>query len=296
MYWKGFMMAEDLDFSAGARRYVDTKFGRTALVDVGDGFPAVFLHGVGQSAYFWRGQLREFKSARRCIAIDLMAHGYTEALPDADVSFREQANMILAVLDQIGVDRFDLVMNDSGGAIGQIMAVTAPDRVRSMAFSNCDVHDNWPPTTLNEIREAAKTGVFADQMGAFLEAPEQFAETTGKLVYEDPAFATPELLRANIAPLVSSQTRKDAFNRYVGFQDHSQLVVIEEDLRKLQTPALIVWGAKDPFFPVEWAHWLHDALPNAEPVIELESAMLFFPEERPGDFNTPLKAFWDGLS
>ena len=289
-------MTEELDFSAEARRYVDTEFGRTAFVDVGDGFPAVFLHGVGQSAYFWRGQLHEFKSSRRCIAIDLMAHGYTEALPGADVSFREQAKMILAVLEQIGVDQFDLVLNDSGGAIGQIMAVSAPDRVRSMALSNCDVHDNWPPTTLNEIREAAKTGVFADQMGAFLEAPEQFAETTGKLVYEDPKFATPDLLRANISPLVSSQTRKDAFNRYVGFQDHSQLVVIEDDLRKLQTPALIVWGAKDPFFPIEWAHWLHDALPNAEPVIELEDAKLFFPEERPAEFNKHLKAFWKGLS
>jgi len=187
-------------------------------------------------------------------------------------------------------------MNDSGGAIGQIMAVSAPERVRSMAFSNCDVHDNWPPVTLNEIREAARTGVFADQMGAFLTAPGQFAETMGQLVYEDPTFATPDLLGANIAPLVSSQERKDAFNRYVGFQDNSPLVVIEDDVSKLQTPALIVWGANDPFFPIEWAHWLHAALPKAQPVVELESAMLFFPEERPADFNAPLQAFWGNLS
>ncbi len=289
-------MTDDLEFSANKRRYVDTTYGRTALIEIGEGFPTVFLHGLGQSAYFWRGQLRAFNSARRCIAVDLMAHGYTEALPGADLSFREQAKMILAVLDQIGVDQFDLVLNDSGGAVGQIIAVSVPDRVRSLAFSNCDVHDNWPPAKLNEIRNAAQTGVFADQMGAFLTAPEQFRETIGKLVYEDPKFATPELLEANISPLVSSQERKDAFNRFVGFQDHSQLVVIEEDLRRLEVPALIVWGAKDPFFPIEWAHWLHDALSNAEPVIKLESAMLFFPEERPADFNTPLGAFWGNLS
>ena len=74
------------------------------------------------------------------------------------------------------------------------------------------------------------------------------------------------------------------------------MVVIEDDIRKLQTPALIVWGAEDPFFPIEWAHWLHDALPNAQPVVELESAKLFFPEERPADFNAPLKEFWGDLS
>lgn len=288
-------MDQALDFTAEGRRYVDTAYGRTALIDSGDGFPTVFLHGVGQSAYFWRGQLSAFRSARRCIAVDLMAHGYTEALAGADVSFREQARMILAVLDQIGVEQFDLVMNDSGGAIGQIIAVSAPDRVRSLAFSNCDVHDNWPPATLNEIRTAAQTGVFADQMGGFLSAPEQFGETIGKLVYQDPAFATLELLDANISPIISSQERKDAFNRYVGFQDHSQLIVIEDALRKLEIPALIVWGAKDPFFPLEWAHWLRDALANAEPVIELENAKLFFPEEHPQAINAPLEAFWSKL-
>lgn len=288
-------MSQEIDFSKAGRKFVDQLFGRTAMVDVGEGFPTVFLHGVGQSAYFWRHQLAAFADERRCIAIDLMAHGYTEAKPGADVSFREQAKMILAVLDKLGIVRFDLVLNDSGGAIGQIIAVLAPERVRSFAFSNCDVHDNWPPKTLNEIRAAAQAGVFADQMGAFIVAPEQFANTIGKLVYENPNFATPEAMQANIAPLVSSQERKDAYNRYVGFQDHLQLVVIEDDLRKLDTPSLIVWGAADPFFPIEWAHWLHDALRKADPVIELKDAMLFFPEERPDEFNTPLRAFWEKL-
>ncbi len=288
-------MGRTIDFSPEGRRYVHTDFGRTALVDIGDGFPTVFLHGVGQSAYFWRAQLAEFASERRCLAMDLMAHGYTEANPGADVSFREQAGMILAVLDAIGINRFDLVLNDSGGAIGQIMAVSAPDRVRSLAFSNCDVHDNWPPATLNEIRSAAKAGVFADQLGAFIETPDAFAASIGKLIYENPNFSTPEAMQANFAPLVSSQERKDAFNRYVGFQDVSQLVVIEDALRQLQIPALIVWGPNDPFFPIHWAHWLHDALPQAEPVIEVKGAMLFFPEERPEDFNKPLKMFWDQL-
>lgn len=289
-------MSREIDFSDEARTRIETAFGTTALVDAGEGFPAVFIHGVGQSAYFWRHQLAAFAGSRRCIAVDLMAHGQTEALPGADVSFREQAKMILAVLDKMGVETFDLVMNDSGGAIGQIMAVTQPDRVRSMAFSNCDVHDNWPPTTLNEIRSAAQEGKFADQLGSFIDHPEAFSETMGPLVYEDPAYPTPEELRIKIAPLVSSDERKAAFNRYVGMQDHSQLVVIEDKLRALQIPSLIVWGTADPFFPPQWAHWLKDALPQAREVIELEGAMLFFPEEKPHLFNDPVEAFWTDLA
>lgn len=284
-----------IDLTREGRRYVDTCFGRTALIDAGDGPPTLFLHGVGQSAYFWRHQLEQFSDSRRCLAVDLMAHGYTEARPGADVSFREQSKMILALLDELKVDQFDLVMNDSGGAVGQLMAAASANRVRSMAFSNCDVHDNWPPATLNEIRAAAQAGMFADHMGSFLEDPDAFAQSIGELVYGDPGFAQAEALKANIAPLVSTQERKDAFNRYVGMQDHSQLVVIEEAVRQLQIPALIVWGLADPFFSVEWAYWLKEALPLARSVIELENAKLFFPEERPADFNEPLQAFWTSL-
>ncbi|MEO9599538.1 alpha/beta hydrolase [Parasphingorhabdus sp.] len=288
-------MASEIDFSVDARAQVKTSFGSTALVDVGRGLPTVFIHGVGQSAYFWRYQLEAFQDQRRCIAVDLMAHGYTEALPDTDVSFREQANMILAVLDEMHVGRFDLVLNDSGGAVGQIMAVNAPDRVRSIVFSNCDVHDNWPPETLNEIRTAAQEGKFADQIGSFLNNVEGFHTTTARLLYNDPTFPTPEALQAHVAPIVSSPERKAAFNRYVGMQDHLQLVEIEDKLRQLQIPACIVWGNADPFFPIEWANWLYDALPLAQDVIELDGYMLFHPEEHHDIFNSHIGRFWSGL-
>ena len=281
-----------IEFSAENRSSVKTEFGNTAFIDTGSGFPTVFLHGLGQNAYFWRHQLMKFRDQRRCIAVDLLAHGHTEAKPGADVSFREQAKMIFAVLDKLQIEQVDLVMNDSGGAIGQLMAVSTPGRIRSMAFSNCDVHDNWPPQTLNEIRDAARAGVYADQIGEFLSNPKLFAETTGPLVYEDPNFAQPDAIRASVGPIISSDERKAAFNRYVGMQDTSQLVDIEAGLRQLQIPSLIVWGTDDPFFPLKWAYWLQDALPLAEDVIEIEGAKLFFPEERANEFNVALEEFW----
>lgn len=288
-------MTQNLDLTASGRTYVTTEFGTTALIDTGAGYPAVFIHGLGQNAYFWRRQLADLGTQRRCIAVDLMAHGYTEALPGADVSFREQARMILAVLTEIGIEQFDLIMNDSGGAIGQLLAVAAPERVRSMVFSNCDVHDNWPPATLNEMREAAQAGQFSDQLEQFLEHPDRFHDSIAKLLYEQPTFATAEAIAANVVPIVSSPERKAAFNRYVGMQDDTQLVEVENALRALEIPALIVWGTADPFFPVEWAHWLKDALPQARTVIEIDGAMLFFPEERADEFNAYIHSFWQEL-
>lgn len=288
-------MTNAIDFSASARKRITTAFGSTSLLDVGNGFPAVFIHGVGQSAYFWRHQLEAFQHQRRCIAVDLMAHGYTEALVGADVSFREQAKMISVVLEEMGIEHFDLILNDSGGAVGQIMAINAPDRVRSMVFSNCDVHDNWPPTTLNEIRKSAQDGKFADEIGNFIGNVEEYQTTTARLLYNDPSSVTSEAVEANVAPIISSPERKAAFNRYVGMQDHSQLIEIEDKVRQLQIPACIIWGNADPFFPIEWAHWLKDALPLAEDIIELEGFMLFHPEEHPGIFNDHLASFLGNL-
>ncbi len=281
-----------------SQKTVETSIAKMAYVEMGTGFPAVFIHGLGQSSYFWRHQLSELSHKQRCISVDLMAHGHTETDADQDVSFIKQADMILEALSELGIDTFDLVLNDSGGAIGQIMAVKAPERVRSMVLTNCDVHDNWPPIALNQMRDAARAGLFADQISTFLDHPELFRMpgSIGEMVYEDPAMATDETIKINLSPIISSQARKDIFNRYVGMQDHSQLVNIEDSLRRLKMPCLIVWGTEDIFFDVKWAHWLKHAFCGAQDVIEIEGAKLFFPEERPSELNPHILRFWGRLT
>jgi pimeloyl-ACP methyl ester carboxylesterase len=54
-----------------------------------------------------------------------MGLGYSEISPTRDVSFTAQAKMLLEILDALGIERVDLVSNDSGGgAIAQIFAAT----------------------------------------------------------------------------------------------------------------------------------------------------------------------------
>ncbi len=276
------------------RKTVPTRFGRTAYADCGTGDVVVFIHGLGLSSFFWRHQITYFSPKRRCIAFDLMAHGFTEIARGQDVSFSAQADMILAALDEIGVHRFDLVGNDSGGAVAQIMAVRAPERLSSLVLTNCDVHNNWPPVALGEIRGAAKDGKLADQFAAFFEDPSLFRNpgSIAEMVFEDPSMATDEIVRINLGPIIATDDRRDAFNRYAGFQDHSQLVVIEDQLCTLPTRVLVVWGNNDVFFGTQWAQWLKEKLPNVEQLIEIDGAKLFFPEERPQDLNGVVEDFW----
>ena len=48
--------AQSKETAASAKQFVDTTFGKMAYAEAGEGFPTIFIHGLGQSAYFWRYQ------------------------------------------------------------------------------------------------------------------------------------------------------------------------------------------------------------------------------------------------
>ena len=113
-------------------RHIATTFGDIAFTDRGDGPVALFLHGVFLNSHLWRHIIDQVVDRRRCIAIDLLAHGMTRTPADQDVSFTAQAEMLNAVCESLDVEQIDLVANDSGGAIAQIFAARHPERIRSL--------------------------------------------------------------------------------------------------------------------------------------------------------------------
>src|SRR5215211_4143094 len=141
------------------RRFVAIPSGRIAYVKQGSGSAALFVHGVPLNGFHWRHVMDQLNGLRRCIAPDLLGLGYTEINPDQDVSFAAQARMIIEFMDALGINQVDLVGNDSGGAIAQIVAARHPERVRTLTLTNCDVHDMWPPKAVLSTLELARAGL-----------------------------------------------------------------------------------------------------------------------------------------
>ena len=243
------------------------------------------------------------KLHRRCIAIDLMGLGYTEISPTQDVSFTAQAQMIAEVLDALGIDKIDLVGNDSGGAIAQIFAAHHPHRLTSLVLTNCDVHDGWPPPQVLPLMEHSRKGTLAPIFQPTLDRPDLARERYARgesaplfRSYADTSVLTDDVIRLYLQPLLSSPQRIDAFQRYwLGF-DNAQTLAIHAALKTLQVPTLIVWGLKDIFFDKKWAYWLKDTIPGAKRVVEVEDGRLFFPEDRPETLTVPMLEFWDEFS
>lgn len=277
------------DFEA-ARKWADTPHGSIAYVERGDGPAALFVHGVFLNGYLWRESIEALSDVRRCIALDLLGHGATKTAADIDMSFAAQAAMLGEFLDALGIDKVDLVANDSGGGIAQIFAAEHPERIRTLTLTNCDTHDNYPPPALQPLVDASKAGALAAIGKGWLADPNAVRAAFG-VAYEHPELLADELVEIYLGPIFSSDEAAKKVERMIAGLDNSANVRVEPKLRQLQAPTLIMWGTDDVFFDRKWAYWLKDTIPGAADVIEVEGGRLFFPEERPELFAAQLRQF-----
>jgi pimeloyl-ACP methyl ester carboxylesterase len=280
------------DFFA-ARREIATPSGTISYVEQGSGPVALFVHGVLLNGYMWRHQLAQLGDIRRCIAVDLLAHGNTEISATQDVSVTANAHMLAQFLDAMKIDQVDLIGNDSGGGVCQIFAALYPERIRTLALTNCDAHDNWPPEAFKPFVAMVATGGLPGTLSAMLadksiyRSPQALAAA-----YERPESVTDDTIETYLQPHTRTPQRTHDLERFVNAFDCRHTVAIEKQLRKVQAPTLIAWGTDDIYFDVKWSHWLEKAIPGTTRRVEFDAARIFFPEERPGEFNKELRAHW----
>jgi pimeloyl-ACP methyl ester carboxylesterase len=277
----------------GERHSIETPSGRISYVEQGTGPVALFVHGVLLNGHLWRHQLAALSDIRRCVAVDLLAHGDTEITPGQDVSVTANAEMIRQFLDALKIDQVDLVGNDSGGGIAQIFAALHPDRVRSLTLTDCDTHDNWPPEAFKPFLAMAAGGGLRGALDAMLSDKSIYRspQALGP-AYEHPERVSDDSIEKYLRPLVKTGQRTRDLEHFLAAFDNKHTLAVEDLLKKLTAPALIVWGTDDIYFDVKWSHWLADHIPGVRRRVELKGARIFFPEERSEEFNQELRAHW----
>jgi pimeloyl-ACP methyl ester carboxylesterase len=276
-----------------SKHSIQTASGRISYVEQGTGPVAIFVHGVLLNGHLWRHQLGELSDIRRTIAVDLLAHGDSEITADQDVSVTANAKMLSEFLDALHINQVDLVGNDSGGGISQIFAALYPERVRSLTLTNCDTHDNWPPEAFKPFVAMVGAGGLRGTLEAML-SNKALYRSPGALgpAYERPEEVTDETIETYLRPFVATHQRTRDLERFVMAFDNKHTVAIEPKLKTLKAPTLIIWGTDDVYFDVKWSRWLSETIPGTVRRVEFEGARIFFPEERPQDFNRELRGFW----
>lgn len=278
------------------RHSVDILSGRISYLEQGKGPVALFVHDVLLNGYLWRHQLADLSDVRRCLAVDLLAHGDTEIAPNQDVSVTINAKMLKEFLDALKIDQVDLVGNDSGGGIAQIFAALYPERVRSLTLTDGDTHDNWPPEAFKPFLAMAAAGGLPETLKAMI-ADKNVYRSPQALgpAYEHPELVSDDTIEHYLCPLVRNEQRTHDFQHFLAAFDNNHTLAIEDRLKTLKASTLIVWGTDDVYFDVKWGRWLSEIIPGTRKYVELKGARIFFPEERWQEFDKELRQFWESI-
>jgi haloalkane dehalogenase len=283
----------DLPWYRNSRKFAQLPISRVAFVEKGSGPAALFLHGYPLNGYQWRGAIERLHTYRRCIVPDLMSLGYTETPEGQVITPATQVEMLAALLDSLHAGAVDLVANDSGGLVAQLFLAKYPGRVRSLLLTNCDVDENNPPAPFQPLIDLAKRGKLAEQFVAQLN-DKQLARSARGLgsAYSYPDKLSDEMIEIYFRPLVTSALRKSQLEAYTVALGENVLVPIRERLQEWNGPARMVWGLKDPLFPVQWAEWLDRTLPGSRGIKRAPEGNLFFPEEMPDLIAQEARTLW----
>jgi len=280
------------------RKTVATPYGDFAYLDVGEGPPAVFVHGLFMSGYMWHRSIDAVKQERRCIAYNLPAHGGSEVADGQALDLEANVAMLEAFCDALGLEQFDLVANDTGGAFAQGLAVRNPSRLRTLTLTNCEARD-WMPSK-SELAQLVGTLAEQGQLAQVLKSNygDRDAARQGAFAatIQSPDRLSDDELCGIMEPHQATLEGAKRLERFATSLSPEQLMALEPQLRELEVPTIAVWGTADPVFPLELAHWLRDTIPGLEEVVEIEDGLLFWPWERGEELVPHLRSHWESAA
>jgi pimeloyl-ACP methyl ester carboxylesterase len=120
-------------------------------VDRGSGPAAVLIHGFGGHTFSYRHNIPALAKYHRVIALDLKGFGYSERPPDGDYSLTAQAQLVLGLMDELGIESASVVGHSMGGEVAMRVAAASPERVENLvlvASVSGDRFPTLPPTPI----------------------------------------------------------------------------------------------------------------------------------------------------
>lgn len=202
-----------------------------------DRVPTIFLHGVPTSSFDWIAPL----ALGGGIAVDLPGFGRSGKRGDLDYSLAGHVAFLDRLLDHLGLDRVRLCMHDWGAAVGLAWATTHTDRVERLVVVNGvpllpGFHWRGPA----RLVRAPLVGPIA--VGAATKP------ILRRLSRRASAHHTPmpAPFIANISAGFDLGTER-ALLRLLRSAQPGLLSLAGTDLGAIDAPALVLWGAKDPW-------------------------------------------------
>jgi pimeloyl-ACP methyl ester carboxylesterase len=238
-------------------RFVSLRGVRVHYVDEGEGSPVVLVHGFASSLETWSTVMPELlRRGHRVIALDLRGFGWTDR-PPGDYSSEEQARLVFALMDRLGVRRAALVGHSYGAGVTLRMALMAPDRVERIALYDAWAYSEQLPAFFHVARaDGIGEAMFATWYG-------ERAEDRIALAFYDQRYVTMELVDAVEAALRKPGTYAASLAAIRAMHYEA----VEGRYRTITQPVLLLWGREDRVTPLAIGERMSRELPGARLVV-----------------------------
>ena len=132
----------------------------------GDGPTLIFVHGIPDFWNGWRHQIAHFRGSRRVVAVDLRGVNLSDK-PAGTAAYRigELVRDLVAVIDDLGLARADIVGHDWGAIVAWWTAMLAPSRVSRLAALAVPHPARWV-----EAQEKGEVAYSAEYLAQMVEA------------------------------------------------------------------------------------------------------------------------------
>jgi pimeloyl-ACP methyl ester carboxylesterase len=252
---------------------------------VGDGPPAVLLHGTPFSSSEWRRIVPLLAERRRIYCFDMLGYGRSDK-PDGDVSRGVQNELFAALYDHWSLHEPDIVAHDFGGSTA----------LRGHLLNGLDYR------SLMLIDPVAISPQGSPLVQAAKEHPGAFSSL--------PAYIHEAILRAYIGGAVANALREDemalylapwlgtegqkAFWRQIAQMDDKYSQEVEWRYNEIRCPVSILWGEDDEWIPLKDGRELARRIPGAT-FHAIPNAKHLMQEDAPEAIVSTVLGFWRGL-
>ncbi len=218
----------------------------------GTGVPIVLLHGASTSLVDYEASIAPaLRQANRVIALDRPGYGYSERPSGPWVDPRQQADLVVGLLDNLGIQRAVVVGHSLGGAVTMALAVHYPERLEGIVL-------------LAGVSHPWKSGVaWTNHLAGIPLLGTLFGHT---LLVPSAGVVMPEAIEEVFAPnsvpeRYIERTHLELSIRPKAWQSSAQdlrllspyLEVQKERYGELKMPILLITGADDTVVPA-WNH------------------------------------------
>ncbi len=219
----------------------------------------VLLHGTSASLHTWQGWTDALSDEYCVVSMDLPGFGLTGPFVDPATHYTSAnyAAFVIAVLDQLKLDNIILAGNSLGGKIAWRTAALYPDRVDKLILVDAVGYPATPKSIPIGFRLAAYPPLKPILKNIL---PRNVVNNSILSVYANEGKVDKALVDRYYDLSLRAGNRGALSDRLREFDNIEDQVQIKQ----LQQPTLILWGAKDDLIPVENAELFHQDIAGSQ--------------------------------